>query len=372
MSFKTTSEETKNSNQSNSSQMLPVPTENPKFDQLSSQSSLLGRAVFVKGDISAKEDMKINGRVEGTIALKEHKLEIGLGGHIQANTFAKIIVISGELFGDVYASEQVIVTKTGRITGDIYTADVSIEDGAHIKGNIDMQKQDIFKQHAISEINDENNAKGSGFGFLFKKGREVTPTETATIQDLHESINVSDELMPLSADNKATANRPYSERSVIGETVVIKGELISEEDVVIQGHIDGTIYFKNNNLGVGAHSQIKGNIFVKSMVGHGEIKGDIFASDRVIIKKPGHVYGKIHSPRVSTEKGAVLMGSIVMEAQNIEQLFASMGGSTVLERARDQEDTETGSSGEAGGRHTAASAGSHSKDTAWPIFYPRS
>ena len=357
MSFKTTTEEAKNLNQSHAAPMLPVPTDHQKYEQNGVARTLLGRAVFVKGEITAKQDMQINGRVEGTVSLKDNKLEIGDGGFIQANAFAKVIVISGELVGDVYASEQVIVRKTGRVIGDIYTADFCIEDGAHIKGNIDMQKQDLFKQHTISEIQEETQGKGS-FGFLFKKGREVPQAEATTIQDLHDSINVSDELMPLAVENSPAASCSYSERSVIGESVIIKGELLSEEDVIIQGHIDGTIYFKNNALGVGTHSQIKGNIYVKSLVGHGEIRGDIYASDRVIIKKPGHVYGKIHAPRVSTEKGAVLMGSIAMEPQNIEQIFASMGGSvTILEGPRSMESEE---------------AGSQQKNAAWPIFYPRS
>jgi len=365
MSFKPTNEEAKQLNQSHAAPMLPVPTDHSKFEQNGVARTLLGRAVFVKGEITAKQDMHINGRVEGTISLKDNKLEIGDGGYIQANAFAKVIIISGELVGDAYASEQIIVTKTGRVIGDIYTADFCIEEGAHIKGNIDMQKQDIFKQHIVPEIQEEGHGKGSGFGFLFKKGREVPQAEVTTVQDLHDSISVSDELMPLAVENSAASTCPYSERSVLGESVIIKGELLSEEDVIIQGHIDGTIYFKNNALGVGTHSQIKGNIYVKSLVGHGEIRGDIYASDRVIIKKPGHVYGKIHAPRVSTEKGAVLMGSITMEPQNIEQIFASMGGSvTILEGPRSRENTEEDS--EAHGN------GSQQKNSAWPIFYPRS
>src|SRR5207247_7510548 len=116
------------------------------------------------------------------------------------------------------------------------------------------------------------------------------------------------------------------EQSLLGETVVIKGELIAEEDVIVQGHVDGIIYFKNSSLGVGAHGEIKANIFVKSLIHHGRTSGDIYASDQVSIKKPGQVFGRIFSPRVSTEKGAVIMGSILMEPQNIEEVYATLNG----------------------------------------------
>jgi len=354
-------------NSENEAQTLPIPSETVNTEQSVVNGSLIGKAVHIKGDVTAREDLLINGRVDGTIALKMNKLEIGVSGTIQANAFARVIIVSGEMLGDLYASEQVIVTKTGRVTGDIYTADVSIEDGAHIKGNIDMQKQDVFKQHAVPDMLDQNHSKSSGFGFLFKKGRDATQTvNTMLLPDLRENAEIAEELTSFPVDINLGTASPLAERSIIGETVVIKGELTSEEDVIIQGHFDGIIYFKNSSLGVGAHAEIKATIFVKSMVHHGSTSGDIYASDQVSIKKPGHVYGKIFSPRVSTEKGAMLMGSIEMESQNIEEIYARLHGDAIVI----EEGVESGEN-VADENPAEAPASMQNRNTAWPIFYPR-
>lgn len=363
-------------------QTLPASSEKANSEQHAPiTGSLVGKAVYIKGDVSAREDLMVNGRVDGTIALKVNKLEIGLSGRIQANVFAKTIIVSGEMIGDLYASDQVIVTKSGRVTGDIYTADVSIEDGALVRGSIDMQKQDVFKQNAVPDMLDHDNEKSSSFGFLFKKGRDIPHTSAVLLPDLRENIEIADELTSLPVDINLGTACPYAERSLIGETVVIKGELMSEEDVIVQGQVDGVIYFKNCSLGIGAHAEIKANIFVKSMVHHGRTSGDIYASDQVSIKKPGQVFGRIFSPRVSTEKGAVLMGSISMEPQNIEEIFAKLNGAaatddshqsenntaakgTVNPKATDDASDESGSAG-------ATGVAGMNKNTAWPIFYPR-
>src|SRR5258706_5620606 len=164
---------------------LPTSSATDNSEQQVASGSTLGSNIYCKGDISAREDVFIDGKVEGTIALKMNKLEVGQSGYIQANIFAKIIVVSGEVLGDLYASDQVVVTKTGRVIGNIFAGDVSIEDGAYIKGSIDMQKQDVFKQYVASDLN-EHHTKNSVFGFIFKKDREVPHAETFLLPDLRE------------------------------------------------------------------------------------------------------------------------------------------------------------------------------------------
>jgi cytoskeletal protein CcmA (bactofilin family) len=380
MSFKSENEVTE-SLDTDQAHALPVTSDTANSEQRTpAPGSLIGKAVYIKGDVSAREDLMVDGRIDGTIALKVNKLEIGLTGRIQANVFARVIVVSGEMIGDLYASDQVIITKSGRVTGDIYTADVSIEDGALVKGSIDMQKQYVFKQHAVPDMQDQNNEKSSSFGFLFKKGRDISHTSAVLLPDLRENLEIADELTSLPVDINLGTTCPYAERSIIGETVVIKGELISEEDVIVQGQVEGVIYFKNCSLGIGAHAEIKANIYVKSMVHHGRTSGDIYASDQVSIKKPGQVFGRIFSPRVSTEKGAVLMGSISMEPQNIEEAFANFSGAAATDESYHQENNTTAKSAvnvmtedtsDESVLTGATGAAGMNKNTAWPIFYPR-
>ncbi|MBX3708765.1 MAG: polymer-forming cytoskeletal protein [Gammaproteobacteria bacterium] len=362
-----------NASPSHSSQdeTLPVLSNDANREPPVIQSSVIGKAMLIKGDISAREDMVINGRLEGTVALKSNKLVIGADGQIEANAFAKVIIVSGELKGDVYASEQVIVTATGRVIGDIYTADVKIEDGALIDGNIDMQNQDIFKQHAVPEIHDDGHSKATGLGFLFKKNRELPHTDVDSHKDIPSSTNLSKELFSSVDDKK-------SELSVIGESVMVKGEIISGGNAIIYGEIDGVIYFKNNGVGIGEYSRVKATVFAKSIVVHGQIRGNIYASEKVIIKNPGDVCGEIHAPRVSTENGAVIMGKIKMEPQDIEQMYSNMLGISADKEAKQNKEVSSGDvlSGDTVRvlkEHTESiKSAIQPKDSSWPIFYPRS
>jgi len=325
--------------------------------------SIMGKALLIKGDIGAKENIRINGRIEGTVAVKNNHIEIGETGNVEANLFAKVVTISGEVKGNVYASEQINVTKSGKVHGDINAPQVCVEDGALLKGKINMNKQDFNMQQSIS---DEHHEKSSAFNFLFKKQREVQPVDQG-----HNSIKDLD-LHAVDADSQsihqqipeAILNMLSPDRSLIGESVMIKGELISEEDVVIQGGVDGIIYLKNHSLALGPHALIKATLFIKSLVAQGEVNGHVYASEQVVLKKPCHHTGDIHSPRISIESGAVLLGGVEMEAQNIEEVFERLSGSQFAQqnvnveaekKEEDDDGTQTGS--------TTA------KD--WPIFYPR-
>lgn len=287
----------------------------------SSQKSHIGKAVLVKGNVAATEDILVDGRVEGAIAAKNSRLEIGVTAHIDANAFAKIIVINGEIKGDVHASDQVIVTHSGRVYGNIYSPDISMEDGALLKGSINMEKQDISWEDSIPETHEDDHEKSSSFGFLFRRTRGVHADHPVAAHPEMIQSKHTEEIRPIVVE-KGSHDCNVSGKSLIGRSVLIKGHIESEEDVIIRGEIDGAIYFKNNGLEVGTQAHIKGNIFVKTLIALGEIKGDICASEHVSIKKPGHVIGVVRSPRVSIESGAVLMGKVEMEPQNIEEAYS--------------------------------------------------
>lgn len=350
------------SSQVDQDEVVTIPADDLTAESPKRVRSLLGKAIYLKGDITTKEDLFINGCVEGSVSLKANILEVGINGHIHANVFAREVIVGGELIGDVYASDRVIITKTGRVTGDIYTADVSIEDGAHVNGNIDMQRQDVFKHH------DESHAKQQKkSGFFFKK-RDIAPSEPV-IQHTHSNVNIMDEIPTTSVNTVLNEPYAYENCSVLGESVAIKGELAAGEDVVIQGQLDGAIYFKNHNLGVGSLAQIKGHVFVKSLVMYGEIKGDIYAGEQVIIKKPGRAYGKVHSPRFTAERGAVLMGMIEMGPLDVDEKIQSVVGHATTEHVCHQDGAAHATRNQAA---ATTGNGGDSKETAWPIFYLRS
>jgi cytoskeletal protein CcmA (bactofilin family) len=104
-------------------------------------AALIGKSVVVKGELEGSEDLTIEGQVEGKIELRDHTLTIGGGGRIKAQVFAKSVVVCGELVGNISANETVVIRETGSVDGDIVSPRVSIADGAHFRGSIDMQKK---------------------------------------------------------------------------------------------------------------------------------------------------------------------------------------------------------------------------------------
>jgi cytoskeletal protein CcmA (bactofilin family) len=101
----------------------------------------IGKSVVIKGELSGSEDLTIEGQVEGKIELRQNVLTIGTNGRIKAAIFAKIIVVQGEVHGDITASERVDIRDSGSVDGDVSAPRVSIADGAHFRGSVDMQRQ---------------------------------------------------------------------------------------------------------------------------------------------------------------------------------------------------------------------------------------
>lgn len=113
----------------------------PESDFKSGQASI-GKAVKINGQIFSKEDLYIDGDVEGTVELHENKLTIGPNGRVQATVRAREVVVLGAIQGNVEASDRIDIRKEARLVGDIKTARIVIEDGAYFKGSIDIVKQE--------------------------------------------------------------------------------------------------------------------------------------------------------------------------------------------------------------------------------------
>src|SRR5271167_3825684 len=101
----------------------------------------IGKSVVIKGELSGSEDLYVDGSVEGNIELRNHSLTVGPNGKVKANVSAKAVVIQGKLEGAVNASERVELRKSALVTGDVTTQRIAIEDGAFLKGKVDVQKE---------------------------------------------------------------------------------------------------------------------------------------------------------------------------------------------------------------------------------------
>ena len=100
----------------------------------------IGKSVLIKGELSGSEDLTIEGQVEGQIELKQHVLTIGPHGRIRAQIFGKVVVVLGEVVGNIKASDKVSIRDAGTVEGDIFAPRVAIAEGARFRGKIDMQR----------------------------------------------------------------------------------------------------------------------------------------------------------------------------------------------------------------------------------------
>ena len=107
---------------------------------LSADLAQIGKSVVIKGELSGSEDLYVDGQVEGSIALKNNSLTVGPNGQVKASVDAKGVVVQGKLEGNVMASDRVELRKSAVVTGDISTQRISIEEGAYLKGAIEIDR----------------------------------------------------------------------------------------------------------------------------------------------------------------------------------------------------------------------------------------
>jgi len=107
--------------------------------------AVIGKSVMIKGQIFSREDLTIDGEIDGSVELQEHRLTVVPNGKLQAGVKAREIVVLGAIHGNVEASDKIDIRKDARLVGDIKTARIVIEDGAYFKGSIDIVRPEISK-----------------------------------------------------------------------------------------------------------------------------------------------------------------------------------------------------------------------------------
>jgi cytoskeletal protein CcmA (bactofilin family) len=122
----------------------------------------IGKTVVLKGGILSREDIYVDGEVEGTIEMLEHRLTIGPHAKVSAAIKAREVVIVGSVRGNIEASEKVDIRKEAKLVGDIRTNRIVIEDGAYFKGSIDIQRPELGRAPAASKPQPAIAAAGAG------------------------------------------------------------------------------------------------------------------------------------------------------------------------------------------------------------------
>ena len=124
----------------NNSQFASTPNYTPvKTTSAPLEQATIGRTLVIKGDISGAESLYIDGRVEGTINIPENRVTIGRNGAVTADVNAREVVIMGKVQGNVICSDRLDIRSDGAVTGDVVTQRISVEDGAILKGSVQVQ-----------------------------------------------------------------------------------------------------------------------------------------------------------------------------------------------------------------------------------------
>ena len=98
----------------------------------------IGRSIAINGEVTGDEDLLIQGRVDGSVTLKQNAVTVGPEGEVKADIGARVITVEGKVDGNLSAQEQVILRGSARVQGNITAPRVVLEDGARFRGGVDM------------------------------------------------------------------------------------------------------------------------------------------------------------------------------------------------------------------------------------------
>lgn len=118
----------------------------PRPAPASGRRAIIGSECAVRGQLSAREDVWIEGQFEGEIQALAHQVTVSAGGRVRGGVKARSVVVEGELYGDVAAEQSVMVRSGGRMQGDILAPRVGLEEGCQFQGNVDMDGTRVTAQ----------------------------------------------------------------------------------------------------------------------------------------------------------------------------------------------------------------------------------
>lgn len=131
-------------------------------------------------------------------------------------------------------------------------------------------------------------------------------------------------------ERAAPATR-VKDAATIGPSIRIRGDLAGEEDLLVQGQVEGTITLEQNLVTIGKEGKVNATVNARVIIVEGQVDGDLNGEEQVTLKKSAGVRGNIVSPRVSLEDGARFKGSIDMEGQGSTKSATAAKNSKVTE-----------------------------------------
>jgi cytoskeletal protein CcmA (bactofilin family) len=120
------------------------------------EQASIGRTQVIKGEVSGSESLFIDGRVEGSISFPDNRITVGRNGNVAANIVAKEVVIMGKVQGNVECADRLDIRSEGQLTGDVITHRISVEEGAILKGGVEVRSPEKKDQKTQNQHHQQN------------------------------------------------------------------------------------------------------------------------------------------------------------------------------------------------------------------------
>lgn len=119
----------------------PPAVERPRQPAAQPTSVTIGASVVIKGEVSAREDLTIAGRIEGKVEVRDHVVRVGREAQVNAEIAARAVIVEGNVRGNIAATERIELAENGMVEGDITSPKIAMADGAQFRGKIEMGKR---------------------------------------------------------------------------------------------------------------------------------------------------------------------------------------------------------------------------------------
>ena len=125
-------------------------------------AACISQGIRIKGEVTGSESLYVDGRIEGTISFKDHRVTVGRNGVVTANIAAREVVIMGKVTGNVECSDRVDIRSEGSLTGDVVSQRISVEDGAMLRGSVQLTPSEPKKDSSHEAPKSHAAAAGKG------------------------------------------------------------------------------------------------------------------------------------------------------------------------------------------------------------------
>jgi cytoskeletal protein CcmA (bactofilin family) len=147
------------------------------------EQATIGRSLVIKGEISGSESLYVDGRVEGKITLPEHRVTVGRNGVVQADIAAREVVVMGKVTGNIDCGDRVDIRSEGVVNGNVATERIIVEDGALLKGGIQVRSSTKKQPEQVKSQSTPAEAP--------KNAAPQTPSSNASDKDSSGKVSAS-------------------------------------------------------------------------------------------------------------------------------------------------------------------------------------